>query len=513
VAERCELERWTGKRPIPGGGWLDVALQPHTVTMHDLNAHVVLPATAERKCSFVELVASAEQPPEWFVSHAWAGTLDDMLACLAEHARLRGLSEESAPYWVCIFANNQHGFSADGEANAAPEHTPFARALTLARGLLAVIDEGATQLERVWCVYEMFLASTLEPRKLFDAATVVRAGGQVRAAVITQGVAELETRSNGKISAHLKAERESLFTAAVMDRALVFDSRDGQASVPADKARIGAAIADREELVNATVAVQLNAPRISSVLYGGDTTSRALLLAKLASSGVRALSLVVDSQAADAAVDELLGRHLPPTLVELRAVGVGPRVLEGVLAQLRALTHMSLRGARDADRVERLRAALAQLPALVQLSLGDDDLRDAGCDALADALGQLDALQTLTLGSNQIGDAGCEALAGALGRLPALQELRLGSNQIGDAGCASLARAFAQMPALREIRLNSNQIGDAGCVSLAGALGQLGALQLLSLSGNRFGDAGRASLAEARAQLSAEQQQALDVLS
>ena len=44
-------------------------LKPEEVTLYDATRYVIKPATAGRKCSYVELVASGRQRPRWFVSH------------------------------------------------------------------------------------------------------------------------------------------------------------------------------------------------------------------------------------------------------------------------------------------------------------------------------------------------------------------------------------------------------------------------------------------------------------
>ena len=61
------------------------------VTLYDCNTYVILPATAEKECSMVELMASEEQPPHYFVSHWWGEPIVDFLRCLRRHAEARRL--------------------------------------------------------------------------------------------------------------------------------------------------------------------------------------------------------------------------------------------------------------------------------------------------------------------------------------------------------------------------------------------------------------------------------------
>ena len=56
--------------------------------------YVIYPATLPDRCSVVELMASGEQPPDFFVSHYWAEPILEFFKCLLEHSWARGLEEE-----------------------------------------------------------------------------------------------------------------------------------------------------------------------------------------------------------------------------------------------------------------------------------------------------------------------------------------------------------------------------------------------------------------------------------
>jgi hypothetical protein len=138
IKRRCEAEKWVGKRP----GSADVDLTPETMNLYDIDALLVHVATKKRQCAFVELMASGDQPPRWFLSHFWAEALALTIACLRQHAHDRGLAKlkqtatydskfydaewqkakrltkaiadySAAAYWVCCFANNQWNLAAE----------------------------------------------------------------------------------------------------------------------------------------------------------------------------------------------------------------------------------------------------------------------------------------------------------------------------------------------------------------------------------------------------------------
>ena len=60
VRRRCEKEGWVSIS--------DVKLSGESVSHYETARYVTRPATIERKCSYVELVACAPQPPTWYVS-------------------------------------------------------------------------------------------------------------------------------------------------------------------------------------------------------------------------------------------------------------------------------------------------------------------------------------------------------------------------------------------------------------------------------------------------------------
>ena len=64
---------------------------------YDVMKYIVFPATAEKQCSFVELVApegTTAQTPMWFVSH-WCGKL-----VVSESESVRSISRYE--WWNCV---------------------------------------------------------------------------------------------------------------------------------------------------------------------------------------------------------------------------------------------------------------------------------------------------------------------------------------------------------------------------------------------------------------------------
>ena len=79
------------------------------MTWYDFREHYVKPATNEEPTkSYVELKApkgTRAQTPKWFISFWFGMPVKDSLACLEEHAKVRGLGRKEAVYWVCAYAH------------------------------------------------------------------------------------------------------------------------------------------------------------------------------------------------------------------------------------------------------------------------------------------------------------------------------------------------------------------------------------------------------------------------
>mmetsp|Transcript_122470 Transcript_122470/g.305824 ORF Transcript_122470/g.305824 Transcript_122470/m.305824 type:complete len:811 (+) Transcript_122470:125-2557(+) len=127
VEEHCEREYWYDPETLE-------PLTPDRVDLFCLREWVLKPATKDRRCSYVELVASraSEQRPKWFVSHG-AGSVADFIRCLSEHAKRHGFSDDVA-YWVDAYAHNPWR---QAEAEGAWE-----KALAISQGTVQIIGNG-----------------------------------------------------------------------------------------------------------------------------------------------------------------------------------------------------------------------------------------------------------------------------------------------------------------------------------------------------------------------------------
>ncbi|CAB9529175.1 expressed unknown protein (Partial), partial [Seminavis robusta] len=153
VILRCEAEGWTSTDLKKKG----TPLKPEDVTLYDLVEHYVKPITAERQCSYVEMVSSKEKSPTYYVSHYWGDSVLGKIACLLQHAKDH-MDDGSFTYWICAYANNQHKLQQEINSHGDPIETSFFRAIQLSQGTVSIMDQHRICFARIWCAFEIFLA-------------------------------------------------------------------------------------------------------------------------------------------------------------------------------------------------------------------------------------------------------------------------------------------------------------------------------------------------------------------
>jgi len=162
----------------------------------------------------------------------------------------------------------------------------------------------------------------------------------------------------------------------------------------------------------------------------------------------------------------------------------------------------------DATDANILAKELKSNESVMSLFLSDNQIGNAGAQAIAEALGAgtvypegegnvYTSLNLLDLDNNSIGDAGAHALAEALLVNASLKRLNLNDNKIGDDGARAIADALNVNTALMELNLSKNQIGASGTQAISDALKVNKSLTRLNLDNNPIGDAGAQSIADA----------------
>ena len=142
-------------------------------------------------------------------------------------------------------------------------------------------------------------------------------------------------------------------------------------------------------------------------------------------------------------------------------------------------------------------AALAEnLPRLFELRLLQlfrDNIDDDGAITLAPNLPL--SLSAFGFNDNNIGDAGLEALSNHINLMPNLKTLYLNNNHISNDGATYLADHLPN--SLERLNLEQNQIGHDGLVALGQILAHHPNIFIVNLTGNQINDADKAAFNEA----------------
>ena len=94
IGARCVVEGWIDK-----DGQL---LTPEKCNLYDIKDRIIMKRTENKKCSYVELIATGPQKPTRFLSHWWGEPVIAMIRCLEQHCIDHGLSEKTSYYWICV---------------------------------------------------------------------------------------------------------------------------------------------------------------------------------------------------------------------------------------------------------------------------------------------------------------------------------------------------------------------------------------------------------------------------
>eukprot|EP00933_Yihiella_yeosuensis_P078445 TRINITY_DN8994_c0_g3_i1.p1 TRINITY_DN8994_c0_g3~~TRINITY_DN8994_c0_g3_i1.p1 ORF type:complete len:532 (-),score=91.80 TRINITY_DN8994_c0_g3_i1:1683-3278(-) len=444
IHENCEPQEWknglTGEQLIPLG-----------VNLYDLTTYLIKPITAKQRCSYVELVASEPQTPDWFVSHWWGEPVLLFVSCLAQHCKDRQLfskrddTPDTVFYWVCAYANNQWNVGA--ELGSDPSESSFRKAMSLASGTVSILDPGAVAYTRIWCIFEIYQSVCVLPVErerndtnyLYDIYTVLPETGDqdynaqrsMNVVGITDGYAAVD--GTGQKMARKKRHRESKFPHELVKKALDIQLETAEASQDIDRRQILNFIAGGTDPSSAPPVNHESYDELNAILNGRFA----------AASWVKSLELQADMAAhAEALRDSRLDR------LQLHFGGQCTQTLE------------------DADVIMLAENLPVASLTTVFLGFGScNKLTDVSAIALAKALGNCSCLKDLELryeSGPKISDKAVEALAESLlhiGGGTTLKRFHLdlsGCGDITDESCKVIATALSSsvMDGIEELFLD-----------------------------------------------------------
>lgn len=126
--------------------------------MHYVVRNIVEPLTESAQVSFAALWGGRRVMH--FVSHSWLTPFTEFVDTIEHHARaVAGQDWRAQTYWICSFSNNQ--WRIEAELGNSIMESAFARVISggVVRDLVMVLDAQVQPLQRVWCLFELLLAT------------------------------------------------------------------------------------------------------------------------------------------------------------------------------------------------------------------------------------------------------------------------------------------------------------------------------------------------------------------
>jgi len=213
-------------------------------SIYHVNEKVIKPLTQSSKCSYVEVITLSEkaQVPTWFVSHWWGDLLHGIVSSLRAHAALRHPDSDATigAYWMFAFASSQkelqEGFGED------PRQSPVYIALKNSRGmiLLLTVEGPPAVFQRIWCNFEIALATEELTHLTFDVVAHDSTGAHVLTDGLTSTEAASKTRRHpfAESGGTARVKREAIFPVEVMRKGLSVNLLDAKAAMAKDKHQI-----------------------------------------------------------------------------------------------------------------------------------------------------------------------------------------------------------------------------------------------------------------------------------
>lgn len=341
-------------------GWASAVtsdtLGADALDVYDLLQHLIGPATSERGCSLVELIAddASAQAPRFYVSHWFGLPLHQLLKCLRTHAADHKLEPARTFYWLAFAAlrPDEVAASRGPDAPAELEAHPFHRALRACESMLCLVDTGGLSLGRLWPLLELRLALAGRGGGFgLDIYAPVPGRWDAPAVGLVDGV----PRSDKAVMA--KQLREHYFPRALVECARAVSVSRAEASELAERLRLRAAVAEHEASVDKAIGARFSAARLPLLLERGTHTGAnpievgrelARTLEAVADAALPSLTVLCVRPPRPAVVSKL-GSALPAAhaLEALNLKALGAPVIPGVVRLLGAddcaLQHLDLR--------------------------------------------------------------------------------------------------------------------------------------------------------------------------
>ncbi|CAE8613151.1 unnamed protein product [Polarella glacialis] len=138
---------------------------PRETNLYAVTDLIIKPETMHEGVSYAEMLNPEGLQIDFFISHHWAEDFGEFTQSILRQAvvvapTLEKEKWQDVVYWCCAFANNQHGV----ELGDTLEESPFYMALSdpVCKGTVMNLNQAASSLDRIWCIYEVYLTHVLK---------------------------------------------------------------------------------------------------------------------------------------------------------------------------------------------------------------------------------------------------------------------------------------------------------------------------------------------------------------
>jgi len=147
-----------------------------SMSMYDVVNKVIKPKTEGTGMGYA-LHLNQDEPlrAKVMISHAWGENYSQFLQALEQ-------SQKEGPYWVCSMSiaqnNDAEDVTIEKQLGPDPAFGPFATVLKQADSMVAIMTKSCDIYTRLWCVYEIFVAISLNvPVSLQSYNEITTSGG------------------------------------------------------------------------------------------------------------------------------------------------------------------------------------------------------------------------------------------------------------------------------------------------------------------------------------------------
>ena len=190
---------------------------------------VVCPRDWRMGCALVDWIPRVHRREQThFMSWSWMYSLEQLCGALKVFMRNRSMHGDRVFFFMCFFVNNQFRIIVDGSSAGSDDlENVFKPTLTRIGRMVAVLDtwQDPIYLQRIWTVYEQYVACSLEIPVTFVMPQSSMSSLQTRISHGKTGLQEITLSVSKVSSADAKAwdERDAVKVKSIIQQTVGFE--------------------------------------------------------------------------------------------------------------------------------------------------------------------------------------------------------------------------------------------------------------------------------------------------